>query len=222
MTWFFQGPAAQANGFLVHPEDSLNPLLWGLPTLDCRTVILTQHLIKPCFENPPDIKLPIFNTFWLSLFSSETLPPFVRWHSFLEEEKEEMATHSSILAWRIPWIEEPGRLPSMGSQRVGHDWSNYAFTHTSLSKQQTRLCLMKRLCWWYLRRQLLMDVIVIFKAMSKCRDFYRLEVNEFANDCKTAFLKKKKEGGQLSLHQTEYICMSIDKNYLHCNQLSTI
>ena len=32
-----------------------------------------------------------------------------------------MATHSSILAWRIPWTEEPGRLPSMGSQRVGHD-----------------------------------------------------------------------------------------------------
>ena len=32
-----------------------------------------------------------------------------------------MATHSSILAWRIPWREEPGGLPSMGSQRVGHD-----------------------------------------------------------------------------------------------------
>ena len=32
--------------------------------------------------------------------------------------KEEMATHSSILAWRIPWTEEPGGLPSMGSQRV--------------------------------------------------------------------------------------------------------
>jgi len=31
-----------------------------------------------------------------------------------------MATQSSILAWRIPWIEESGRLPSMGSQRVGH------------------------------------------------------------------------------------------------------
>ena len=32
-----------------------------------------------------------------------------------------MATHSSILDWTIPWIEEPGRLQSMGSQRVGHD-----------------------------------------------------------------------------------------------------
>ena len=33
----------------------------------------------------------------------------------------EMATHSSIPAWKIPWTEEPGRLQSMGSQRVGHD-----------------------------------------------------------------------------------------------------
>ena len=35
--------------------------------------------------------------------------------------EKEMATHSSILAWRIPWMEEPGRLQSTGSQRVGHD-----------------------------------------------------------------------------------------------------
>ena len=35
--------------------------------------------------------------------------------------EKEMATHSSALAWKIPWTEEPGRLQSMGSQRVGHD-----------------------------------------------------------------------------------------------------
>ena len=35
--------------------------------------------------------------------------------------EKEMATHSSTLAWKIPWTEEPGRLQSMGSQRVGHD-----------------------------------------------------------------------------------------------------
>ena len=35
--------------------------------------------------------------------------------------EKEMAIHSSILAWKIPWTEEPGRLRSMGSQRVGHD-----------------------------------------------------------------------------------------------------
>ena len=42
-------------------------------------------------------------------------------HSYSDMTKKEMATHSSILAWRIPWSEEPGRLRSTGSQRVGHD-----------------------------------------------------------------------------------------------------
>ena len=35
--------------------------------------------------------------------------------------EKEVVTHSSILAWKIPWTEEPGRLQSMGSERVGHD-----------------------------------------------------------------------------------------------------
>ena len=37
--------------------------------------------------------------------------------------EKEMARHSSILAWRTPWTEEPGRLQSIGTQRVGHNWS---------------------------------------------------------------------------------------------------
>ena len=47
--------------------------------------------------------------------------------------EEEMATHSSILAWRIPWTEEPGGIQSMESQRVRHDRSDLARTHTNLS-----------------------------------------------------------------------------------------
>ena len=49
------------------------------------------------------------------------------WETWVQFQSEEnplekgMATHSSILAWKIPWMEEPGRLESMGSQRVGHD-----------------------------------------------------------------------------------------------------
>ena len=39
-----------------------------------------------------------------------------------------VATHSSTLAWKIPWMEEPGRLQSMGSLRVGHDWATSLFT----------------------------------------------------------------------------------------------
>ena len=48
-----------------------------------------------------------------------------------------MATHSSILAWRIPWREEPGRLQSTGSQGVGHDWATSL--HLSLSRTTMKL-----------------------------------------------------------------------------------
>ena len=48
----------------------------------------------------------------------ETQVRFLGWEDPLEKE---MATHSSILAWRIPWTEKPGGLQSMGSQRVGHN-----------------------------------------------------------------------------------------------------
>ena len=50
--------------------------------------------------------------------------------SLVQEDplEKEMATHSSILAWRIPWTEEPGRLQSLGSQRVRHD----CVTNTSI------------------------------------------------------------------------------------------
>ena len=48
----------------------------------------------------------------------ETRVQSLGWEDPLEKE---MATHSSTLAWKIPWTEEPGRLQSMGSQRVGHD-----------------------------------------------------------------------------------------------------
>ena len=48
------------------------------------------------------------------------------WNLKRNELEKEMATHSSVLAWRIPGTGEPGGLPSMGSQRVGYDWSALA------------------------------------------------------------------------------------------------
>ena len=48
--------------------------------------------------------------------------------------EKEMVTHSSILAWKIPWTKKPGRLQAMGSQRVGHDWA------TSLLLSFTFVC----------------------------------------------------------------------------------
>ena len=55
----------------------------------------------------------------------ETRVRSLGWEDPLEKE---MATHSSILAWRIPWRGEPGGLQSTGSQRVGHDWVTSLFT----------------------------------------------------------------------------------------------
>ena len=54
-----------------------------------------------------------------------------RWPPSMQETpmEEAVATHSSILTWRIPWTEEPGRLQSIGLQRVRHDWSNSACVH---------------------------------------------------------------------------------------------
>ena len=71
--------------------------------------------------------IQVLYIFWVSILirymiCKSFLPfsrlPFHFVHGFLKE----MATHSSILAWRIPWREEPGRLQSTGSQRVRHDW----------------------------------------------------------------------------------------------------
>ena len=61
---------------------------------------LVAHLVK----NPPAMQEP-----WVQSLG---------WEDPLEEG---MATHSSILAWKSPWTEEPGGLQSLGSQRVGHD-----------------------------------------------------------------------------------------------------
>ena len=56
----------------------------------------------------------------------ETCVRSLGWEDPLEKE---MATHSSTLAWRIPWTEEPGGVQSMVSQRVKHDWATNAFIH---------------------------------------------------------------------------------------------
>ena len=65
------------------------------------------------------------NPWAIELISQQLdLPAKQMWFRSLCREdplEKEMATHSSILTWRIPWTEEPGALQSMGSQRVGHD-----------------------------------------------------------------------------------------------------
>ena len=74
-------------------------------------------------------ELDVISCGWASLVAQrlkrlapmwETRGQSLGWEDPLEKE---MATHSSILAWRIPWREEPGRLQSAGSQRVRHNWA---------------------------------------------------------------------------------------------------
>ena len=70
-----------------------------------------SSLVAQLVKNPPAVR----ETWVLSLGQQDPL-------------EKGMAIHSSILAWRIPWTEEPSGLQSMGSQRVGHDWSTNTFT----------------------------------------------------------------------------------------------
>ena len=67
------------------------------------------------------------------------------WGHLLLFAEKAMAPHSSILAWKIPWMEEPGRLQSKGSRRVGHDWATslslFTFTHWRRKWQPTLVLL---------------------------------------------------------------------------------
>ena len=81
-------------------------------------------LQSSCLENPMD-----GGAWWAAVHgvikSRARLSDFTFTFHFHALEKE-MATHSSVLAWRIPGTGEPGGLPSLRSHRVGHDWSNLA------------------------------------------------------------------------------------------------
>ena len=119
-------------------QDHISPC-WSLPQASCYfwapaallppfdSSILTgngNRLQDSCLENPID-----GGAWWAAVHgvtkSRAWLSDFTFTFHFHALEKE-MATHSSILAWRIPGTEEPSGLPSMGSHRVGHDWSDVA------------------------------------------------------------------------------------------------
>ena len=67
--------------------------------------------------------------YWTSLVAQTVKHLPAMWETWVQSLgpedplEKEMATHSSTLAWKIPWTEEPGRLQSMGSQRVRHNWA---------------------------------------------------------------------------------------------------
>ena len=99
--------------------------------------------------------------------------------------KEEMATHSSILAWRIPWTEEPGGLQSMGSQRVRQDWVTNIFTFT-LANQPTFPAFVSR----SVQKKLICSENLLFVVGKNlyiklgCSHFYILKVEwQWKNSC---------------------------------------
>ena len=71
---------------------------------------------------------PLGKCYLLKGPSLTTLPKLLLCHSLAHNLEKAMAPHSSALAWTIPWTEEPGRLQSMGSLRVGHDLVIFTFT----------------------------------------------------------------------------------------------
>ena len=91
----------------------------------------------------------LFSVKWSKLVSISFFNVFYTWPDnkliwWLWNEKA-MAPHSSTLAWKIPWTEEPGRLQSMGSLRVGHDWATslslFTFMHWRRKWQPTPMFL---------------------------------------------------------------------------------
>ena len=85
-----------------------------------------------------------------------------------------MAIHSNILAWKIPWTEEPGGPQSTGSQRVRHDWSNLAYTHThTFSKSELRnVCVNMTWCYCITYAQVAFQKILQDTIFLQC--FYSL------------------------------------------------
>ena len=103
----------------------------------------------------------IFLQIWTSLVAQMVKHLPTTWETWVrslgreDPLEKEMATHSSTLAWRNPWMEEPGGLKPMGSQKVGHDWATslslslYRYTGGSVvknlpAKQQMQI---RSFCW---------------------------------------------------------------------------
>ena len=83
-----------------------------------------------------------------------------------------MTTHSSVLAWRIPGTAEPGGLPSMGSHRVGHDWSDLA------AAAAVPYCIMRSDSVWHEQ----LPVITVIPHLTSLIHFQKLQESEKKSD----------------------------------------
>ena len=104
------------------PGSSVHGILQAR-TLEWVAIPFSRDLPDPGIEpGSPALHADSLPTDPLGKPTSESNPSTFHFHAL----EKEMATHSNVLAWRIPGMGEPGGLPSMGSHRVGHDWSDLA------------------------------------------------------------------------------------------------
>ena len=95
----------------------------------CSLIIKQLDLLYFCSDLPSSMGFPGGSVVKNCLPMQETEEIQFRSLGGGDPLEKEMATHSSILAWRIPWTEEPGGSQSMGLHRVRHDWSNFVQEH---------------------------------------------------------------------------------------------
>ena len=95
--------------------------------------VRVSHVEKPCWKRGA---IPAqMSEIWIKPPSEDFTVTF-HFHAL----EKEMATHSSVLAWRIPGMGEPGRLPSVGSHRVGQDWSDLAVAAAAAAEVDIPTC----------------------------------------------------------------------------------
>ena len=124
--YFYQRYISESNSYTTHPPAPHPPFL--LPTGNhfhhfCLIFwLFLSSLYQRRQWQPTPVLLPGKSHGWRSLVArSHTRLSDFTFTFHLHALEKEMATHSSVLAWRIPGMGEPGELPSLGSHRVGHD-----------------------------------------------------------------------------------------------------
>ena len=125
--------------FNLHSQSKFECIYFSAATVNTGDFFFLLSFDRRRQWHPTPGLLPGKSHGWRSLVGCS---PWGRWGSDTTEQLhfhfslscigEGNATHSSVLAWRIPGTEEPGRLPSLGSHRVRHNWSNLAVSFDNL------------------------------------------------------------------------------------------
>ena len=120
-----------------------------------------------CLENPMDGEA--WRAAVHGVTKSQTRLSIFTFTFYFHALEKEMATHSSVLAWRIPGMGEPRGLPSMGSHRVGHDWSDLAAAAAAAHARKIMLRILQARLQQYMNCELL-DVQDGFRKGRGTRD----------------------------------------------------